>query len=514
MCIKKIAFFCFLPVLIVSWISAQAPSERNITIINDLYNENQIIPSPPKPKGRPSVALVLSGGGARGFAHLPVLELIKEYNIPVDIVIGTSVGSIVGGMYCAGYSIEDMKKIFLSLNWSEIFNDKTYESYEHRLGKHSRTAMPLSATFMKNENGLSLNLGSGILTGQYAYELLKKLTLAIPSDVDFDSLPIPFRATGVNLLSGDIEVFSKGDLAEAIRASMSIPAFFQPLAVDGKYYIDGGTRDNTPIDVAAKMGYDIIIASEISSKLLENYSDLSSNPVAVLQQMNNMEQSVRNRTVYKKASLVMFPDYSSYTILNFAKSHEIYECGAKSLEKYRPALQKLKDELNVSKESAASTAAAVKPINTADLQADYTLNTLPIITSISISGGDEQDKKLIEKYFFQIKNQRLTPELYESFEKSVYKSGRYNTVLTRITKNASNESNMEVLIKKKEQKKTVFLLGAEYHATLTTDAMNDITFNSEFQRRNFLGKGSLLSLQAQFITDYAFELNYIQPFGP
>ena len=319
---------------------SQSEFSNTANIIDELYNYEQVLPSPEKPADRPSVALILSGGGARGFAHLPVLELLEKYEIPVDIVIGTSIGAIIGGIYCCGYSVAEMEEEFFSLDWSDIFQDKVPELYESRLSKASKAATPFSINFKKTDNGTNLNLGSGILSGQYAYEFIKKMTLSIPSNCSFDDLPIPFRAVSVNLTSGNIEVFGSGDIAEAIRSSMSIPGFFQPFRIDGQYYIDGGTRNNTPIDIAVKMGYDIIIVSEISSKLNQDYESFKSSPVTALQQMTNIEQAVRNREAYKQASLVVFPDYGNATILDFTKAKKIYSDSLASMEEYKSKVQK------------------------------------------------------------------------------------------------------------------------------------------------------------------------------
>lgn len=472
------------------------------SLIDELYNENQYFPSPVKPKDRPSVALILSGGGARGFAHLPILEMIEEYDIPVDIIIGTSIGSIIGGIYSAGYSIEEMEKQFFSLNWSEIFQDKIPELYETRFGKATKTSTPFSIDFKKTNSGFNLNLGSGILTGQYAYELIKKMTLAIPSDCDFDSLPIPFRAVTVNLTSGNIEVFKKGDLAEAIRASMSIPTFFNPFEIDGQYYIDGGTRNNTPIDIAVKMGYDIIIVSEISSTLVEDYESFKTNPLEALKQMTNLEQAVRNRDIYKKASLVMFPDYNNCTILDFAKSRQIYQSSKESIQKYRNDFEQIKNQIE-SKRSGKKS----------ENKSSYNENSLPYVTTVSVTGGNEQDKFLVERAFSNIRNTQLTSKSYTAFEKSIYKSGRYDTVLTRINKINSRDSNIEVILSKKEEKDFRISLGMEYKGTLTTNAMNDVTMQTQIRKENFLGKGSILALSGSFLTDYLFSFDYIQPFG-
>ena len=483
--------------------------EESKSIIDEVYNQNQIIPSPVKPQNRPSVALVLSGGGARGFAHLPVLEMIEDYGIPVDMIIGTSIGSIIGGIYSSGYTVSEMEEQFFSLNWSEIFQDKVQELYETRLGKSEKNATPFSIDFKKTNNGFNLNLGSGILSGQYAYELIKKMTLAVPSDCDFDRLPIPFRAVTVNLTSGNVEVFSKGDIAEAIRASMSIPAFFKPFEIDGQYYLDGGTRNNTPIDIAVKMGYDIIIVSEISSLLNEDLESFNTSPAEALKQMINLEQSVRNRDIYKKASLVMFPDYANCTILDFAKSKEIYKSSKISIEQYRKEFERIKKEIEEKTESLSSAT----PKRIVEFESSYKDNPLPFVTSVSVSGGNEQDKKIVERAFSSIRNKPLSPADYSSFEKNIYKTGIYETVLTRIRQVNSRDSNIEVILSKKTAKDFKVSLGFDYKGTLTTDAMNDITMRTQVRKENFLGKGSIFSISGSFFTDYSLSMDYIQPIG-
>ena len=487
---------------------SQSEFPNTANIIDELYNYEQVLPSPEKPADRPSVALILSGGGARGFAHLPVLELLEKYEIPVDIVIGTSIGAIIGGIYCCGYSVAEMEEEFFSLDWSDIFQDKVPELYESRLSKVSKAATPFSINFKKTDNGTNLNLGSGILSGQYAYEFIKKMTLSIPSNCNFDDLPIPFRAVSVNLTSGNIEVFGSGDIAEAIRSSMSIPGFFQPFRIDGQYYIDGGTRNNTPIDIAVKMGYDIIIVSEISSKLNQDYESFKSSPVTALQQMTNIEQAVRNREAYKQASLVVFPDYGNATILDFTKAKKIYSDSLASMEEYKTGFEKIKNEISAKTYSEKFSAKKNTSFNT-----DYKKNPLPVVTSFSVTGGDEQDVWLIQRTFSSIRGKELTPELYESFEKSIYKSGKYENVVTRIKKINFCNSNIEIILSKKQQKELSFSLGMDYKGTLSTDAMNDFSMIMQIQKEGFLGKGSIFSIRGSFFTDYSITMEYIQPLG-
>jgi NTE family protein len=161
------------------------------------------------PFGRPSVALVLAGGGAKGYAHIPVLELIEELDIPVDMVIGTSAGAIVGGLYCAGYSPQMLKEILFNLDWNAIFQDRPAFAFERQLGEHSFERNPVAVKFSRK---FALSMGRGFSSGQEAYKLFRSLTAKIPSYIDFDSLPIPFRAAGVELTTGKLEFFHRGIL--------------------------------------------------------------------------------------------------------------------------------------------------------------------------------------------------------------------------------------------------------------------------------------------------------------
>ncbi|MCR5764601.1 MAG: patatin-like phospholipase family protein, partial [Treponema sp.] len=204
---------------------------------------------------RPKVALVLGGGGAKGFAEIPVIELIEQMDIPIDIVIGTSFGSIVGGMYCAGYSLPEIYETMAYTDWTPLFSDYEVSPYESVLGKHSIYNNILNLTLGLD---MSLKLGKGLSNGQNVYQLFKSFTLKYPSNIDFDNLIIPFRTVTTDMLTGEAIVLKRGDVAEAVRASMSIPGVFQPFCMDENYYMDGGLRYNLPINIAKDMGYDII----------------------------------------------------------------------------------------------------------------------------------------------------------------------------------------------------------------------------------------------------------------
>ena len=237
--------------------------------------EPERVPSPP------CIGLVLGGGGARGAAHIGVLEVLEREHIPICRVAGTSMGSIVGGLYSAGYSPAEMSEVVGELDWGDLFSDDPV-----------RVDLPMRRKQADYRYLLNFEIGwkngriitpVGVVQGQKLLLLLRRL-LASTWDVDdFDALPIPFRAIATDIVAGKEVIFGNGDLPLAIRASMSVPGAFAPTNVDGKLLVDGGIMNNVPIDVARGMGATRLIVVDVGTPLADE-AELS-NPVALLNQM-------------------------------------------------------------------------------------------------------------------------------------------------------------------------------------------------------------------------------------
>ena len=214
---------------------------------------------------RPKIALVLSGGGARGFAHIGVLKKIEELRIPIDIVVGTSMGSIVGGLYAIGLSPEEIEQGVQSIDWEQVFNDfarREFRSFRRKADDYLFTSV--------NRVGVSregVKLSPGLIEGQQIELALDRLAYPGFHITDFDKLHIPFRAIATDIETGDAVILGEGNLAKAMRASMSIPAALPPVKHEGKLLVDGGIGNNIPIDVARDMGADIFIVVDVSAPL-------------------------------------------------------------------------------------------------------------------------------------------------------------------------------------------------------------------------------------------------------
>ena len=225
---------------------------------------------------RPRVGLVLSGGGARGAAHIGVLKVLEQLRVPVDAIAGTSMGAVVGGLYASGLSAREVEKIMTSIDWQDAFRDRPpREDLTLRRKQEDQNflvKLPLGI------RGGHVRLPRALIQGQKLTETLRRLTLPVARISDFDELPTPFRAVATDLESGETVTMRSGDLTSAMRASLSAPGVFAPVEREGRLLVDGGITDNVPVDIARAMGVDVLIVVDVAFPLLPR-EKLSSAPV-------------------------------------------------------------------------------------------------------------------------------------------------------------------------------------------------------------------------------------------
>jgi NTE family protein len=215
---------------------------------------------------RQKIALVLSGGGARGGAHIGVLRALQELRVPIDAVAGTSIGAVVGGFYVSGMTVQDMEELVESLEWETAFLNSTPRKLKSFRRKRDDDLFLVDLKPGLNDG--EFELPSGVVQGQVIDMVLSRETLRASRVEDFDKLAVPFRAVAGDLATGEAVVLSSGSLARALRASMSIPAALTPIEIGGRLLVDGGIAMNLPVQVAQEMGADVVIAVDISSGLL------------------------------------------------------------------------------------------------------------------------------------------------------------------------------------------------------------------------------------------------------
>ena len=215
------------------------------------------------PAGRPRIGLVLSGGGARGVAHVGVLRALEEMHVPVDLIAGTSMGAVVGGLYAAGLPAVRLEALVQTLDWYEAFKDRSPRGdLDFRRKQDDReylVRLPLGV------QGRRFRMPRGLIQGQKLSQVLRRETLAAAYIDDFDQLPIRFRAVATDLESGERVVLAGGDLTAAIRASMSAPGVFAPVGIRGRLLVDGGLRGQPAGGCRRALGVDVVIAVDVGS---------------------------------------------------------------------------------------------------------------------------------------------------------------------------------------------------------------------------------------------------------
>jgi NTE family protein len=268
------------------------------------------------PPVRPRICLVLSGGGARGMAHIGVLKVLEDLKIPIDCIAGTSMGAIVGGLYASGMTAAQIDSTMRSVDWQEAFRDAPpRRDLAFRRKQDDRNFLVKLPLGLKHGKVL---LPKGFIQGQKLQETLRQLTLPFSNTTDFDLLPTPFRAVATDLETGGAVIMDKGDLAIAMRASMSAPGVFAPVELNGRLLVDGGLAENLPINVARAMHADILIVSDVSFPLqpraaLDSALSISNQMLAILVR----KDSDRQRATLAPQDILIEPNLASATATDF-----------------------------------------------------------------------------------------------------------------------------------------------------------------------------------------------------
>ena len=278
------------------------------------------------PAERPRVGLVLSGGGARGFAHVGVLKALEAAKVPVDLIVGTSMGAIIGGLYASGMTADDLEREILAVDWGGLFDRR--EPRQLLSQRRKEEDFELSPVLMLGFRKGEFVLPTGAVSTRSLEMLLRRYTLSTRHLATFDGLPTPFRAVATDMETGQAVVLDHGDLAAALRASMSVPAVFSPLEVDGRVLGDGGLVNNLPVDVARRMGADVVIAVNIGTPLAGR--ETLGSVVGITTQMVNIltEQNVQaSIATLTRDDLLLAPPLGQLTSADFGRAPELVKLG-------------------------------------------------------------------------------------------------------------------------------------------------------------------------------------------
>lgn len=289
---------------------------------------------------RPRIGLVLSGGGARGVAHVGVLKVIEELRIPIDAVAGTSMGAVVGGLYASGLSASEIEALLLSVDWQDALSDQTPRRDLGFRRKQDDNNFLVRYALGIHSDGFKLP--KGLIQGQKLSQVLRGAALPVAEINNFDRLPIPFRAIATDLETGAPVIMASGDLVTAMRASMSVPGVFIPAEREGRLLVDGGLVQNLPVDVAREMNVDLLIVVDVTFPVFTR--DELTSPLKILQQASAI--MMRSRTNEQRAKLsdkdiVIDPPLGTYDSADFSHVNTARNLGEQAARAMQPRLATL-----------------------------------------------------------------------------------------------------------------------------------------------------------------------------
>ena len=372
----------------------------------------------PEVEGRPKIALVLGGGGARGAAHIGVIRALEELRVPVDFIAGTSMGALVGGLHATGMNADDLTTVMNKVDWGDMFTDNVSRS-DRPFRRKRDDDLGLYAAKIGLSAGSS-RLPRGAVAGQKIEFLLETLVGSREREGDFDDLPIPFRAVAADILAAEAVIMDSGSLAMAMRSSMALPAVFEPVEYGDRLLVDGGVLMNVPVSVGKDSGADIIIAVDVGSPLAPK-EDVQ-NILQILYQLTGVVTVVNSRqqvALLGDDDFLLFPPISDEIKTgSFARATEAIPAGYSEAMKYRTDLSRLA----ISEDAWQRRQAAIK----------LCVDGPPIIDFVRVNNQSRFSDEAINRRLNVATGQELDLESLQQQLQNVYSLGFLQSVTYKI----------------------------------------------------------------------------------
>ncbi|MGL5356353.1 MAG: patatin-like phospholipase family protein [Cetobacterium sp.] len=428
-------------------------------------------------ENQPKIGLVLSGGGAKGFAHIGVLKVLEENNIKVDYITGTSMGALIGALYSAGYTPNQIEKLVLDINWQETFNDSPNLT---DISIDQRSLMKNYNLSLKYDNSLNFALPKGIRNTQKIYLTLKNLLWNIEQTKDFKKLPIPLEIIATDLNTGKAKAFNSGDLAKVLTASISIPTIFDPVIINGNYYVDGLLSRNFPVEDAFNLGADIVIGVDVGTSLQkkEDYDILS-----VADQIVAIQSTGSTKKQRDLATILIEPDISDYKTTDFKDFEAIKSLGENAAKKQLKKILSFGPKINKKKSSL-------------QFKNNFILKNLEITTETK----NNNHKQIISSIFKDFINTDVSPDTLENLMLKVYSLNFVNKIYYTFKENT-------LKLSVEENPTNIVGLGVDYQ----TDYGTTISIGTDIN--SFRKIGSLSTLEATFGDYYGLDLKNFSYYG-
>lgn len=437
----------------------------------------------------PKIGLVLSGGGAKGLAHIGVLKVIDSLGIRIDYIGGSSMGAVVGGLYATGYSGQQLDSIFRDIDFDVLLGDKvprpskTFQ--ERKNAEKYAVSLPL--------NDFKLQLPSSISRGQNVFNLLTKLTKDEWDINDFSKLPIPFYCIATNMETGEAIVLDKGNLAEAMSISSILPTLFQPIEKDGILLMDGGIANNYPVEILKAKNLDYIIGVNVQEDLLTK--DEIKSVSEILSQINSFRSSETMKAKKEMTDLFIEPNVEGYNVISFNKGSEIIEKGKKAVTSFLNELKRLKTSQNFTKKN--------KKVNDIDILK---------INGIDILGNEKYtDSYVLGKLRFR-RGETLSFEDFNNGVNNLLATNNFDSFRYKFLSSENQEYDFIGTVI--ETTNTSFLkLGVHYDQVLKSSVLLNFTKKQLLLKNDVLSLDFILGDNSRFNFDYYIDKGFYWSIG-
>ncbi|WP_313374672.1 patatin-like phospholipase family protein [Chishuiella sp.] len=428
---------------------------------------------------RPKVGVVLSGGGAKGYAHVGALKVIEEAGIKIDYIGGTSMGAIIGGLYAAGYSPDELEKIMHQLDISSLITQNKNRAEIPFFDKSYKEKYILELPF----DNFKLTIPNAFSKGQGPLDLLTYLFRPVHGIDNFNKLPTPFVCIATNIETGQEKVFHSGFLPRVVLASAAYPTMLDPVSIDGQLYVDGGVVNNFPVKEVKDMGADIIIGVELGDGLLKR-DDLNS-AIDILSQIMSMSIVKKTDEQKKMVDVLIKPDLKNYSVTSFDDVEPIYKRGYEASEKVFPQLKEI-----------------------AKLQNDHSikrneikLNDYALVKKIEVEGLKNYNDNYIKGKLGIRPPELIKYDDLKSGINKLYASGNFNNITYKISELDNNENLLTLKVEENKNKQSI-RFGLHYDDLFKTGLLLNFT------SKNLLFKNSTLSADLVVGDFMRYNFNY------
>ncbi|OCB77304.1 patatin-like phospholipase family protein [Flavobacterium crassostreae] len=439
-------------------------------------------------QNRPKVGLVLSGGGAKGFAHIGVLKVLEDAGIKIDYIGGTSMGAVIGGLYASGYTASQIDSVLQVTNFDELISDFIPRSSKNFYEKRNDELYALVLPFTKFKVGIPEALSKGM----YNFNLISKLTKNVRHIRDFNQLPIPFLCIGTDIETGKAVILNRGNLAQAIIASAAFPSLFSPVEIEGQLLVDGGVTNNYPIEEVRKLGADIIIGVDVQDGLLTRNS--LKDATKILVQITNLHSIEKMKENVLKTDIYIKPDIKDYGVISFDKGNEIIKKGEDATfavyDKIRLLAQSqvpyTKPKMVINKDSLDIKEINISPLD--NFTKDYVLGKLRFKPNTKIS--------------------------YKQLERGVNNiNATRNFSVINYSLDANNTSDNLNLDLKENQTKSYLKFGLHYDGLFKSGVLVNLTRKKTFFKNDITSIDVILGDNFRYDLNYYIENGYNLSFG-